>query len=203
MNEILNTYIDKIKEEIIHSTCKIINIPSVLDSNSTTTPFGKDTVRALEYILNLGKSFGFRTKNIDNMCGYIEFGQGEKLLGIIGHLDVVPAQDDWTFSPFKATIDNGNIYGRGTIDDKGPIIAALYAMKAVADNYKLDKRVRLILGLNEENDWKCIERYKKTEEMPDIAFSPDANFPCIYAEKTIESLDLLSFYFQILYTLHL
>ena len=189
MNETLNNYIDKIKDEIIHSTCELINIPSVFESNDTT-PFGIHTVEALEYMLNLGKSFGFRTKNIDNKCGYIEFGKGDKLLGIIAHLDVVPAENDWTYSPFNATIDNGNIYGRGAIDDKGPAIAALYAMKAVYDNYSLNKRVRLILGLNEENDWKCIERYKETEELPDVAFSPDANFPCIYAEKTIESLYL-------------
>ena len=197
MNDILNNYIDNIEDKIINSTCEIINIPSVFsDNDNLKTPFGIHTVKALNYILNLGKSFGFKTKNIDNKFGYIEFGDGEKLLGIIGHLDVVPAEDDWTYSPFKSTIDNGNIYGRGAIDDKGPIIAALYAMKAVADNYKLNKRVRLILGLNEENDWKCIERYKQTEELPDIAFSPDANFPCIYAEKTIESLYLKQEYIK-------
>lgn len=191
MNNILNNYIDNIKDKIINSTCEIINIPSVFnDNDGSNTPFGIHTVEALNYILNLGKSFGFRTQNIDNKCGYIEFGQGDKLLGIIGHLDVVPAEDDWNYSPFKATIDNKNIYGRGSIDDKGPVIASLYAMKAVADNYNLNKRVRLILGLNEENDWNCIERYKETEESPDISFSPDANFPCIYAEKTIESLYL-------------
>ena len=174
MNDILNKYIDKINN----------------DNDGSNTPFGVHTVEALNYVLDLGKSFGFRTKNIDNMCGYIEFGEGDKLLGIIGHLDVVPAENDWTYSPFNTKIDNGNIYGRGAIDDKGPVIAALYAMKAVADNYKLDKRVRLILGLNEENNWKCIERYKETKELPDISFSPDANFPCIYAEKTIESIYL-------------
>jgi len=190
MNEVLNKYIDNLKDKIIHDTCKIVDIPSIYKENSQDAPFGKDTLLALDYVLNIGKKFGFRTKNIDNMCGYIEFGEGEKLLGIIGHLDVVPAENDWTYSPFNSTVDNGNIYGRGTIDDKGPVIASLYAMKAVADNYTLNKRVRLILGLNEENDWKCIQRYKQTEEMPDIAFSPDANFPCIYAEKTIESLYL-------------
>lgn len=189
MNETLNNYIDKIKDDIIRSTCEIINIPSVFNDNDST-PFGIHTVEALNYMLDLGKSFGFKAKNIDNMCGYIEFGEGDKLLGIIAHLDVVPAENDWTYSPFNASIDNGNIYGRGAVDDKGPAIAALYAMKAVADNYKLDKRVRLILGLNEENNWKCIERYKETEELPDVSFSPDANFPCIYAEKTIESLYL-------------
>lgn len=191
MNEVLNKCIDDMKDKIIKSACEVIKIPSVFDDNDgSNTPFGKYTVEALNYVLDLGKSFGFKTKNIDNKCGYIEFGEGEKLLGIIGHLDVVPADEDWTFKPFDSTIANNNIYGRGAIDDKGPVIAALYAMKAVSDNYKLDKRVRLILGLNEENDWKCIERYKETEEMPDISFSPDANFPCIYAEKTIESLYL-------------
>lgn len=191
MNTILDQYIDNLNNEIISKTCDIINIPSVFnDNDGSNTPFGKCTVEALNYILDLGKSFGFRTKNIDNKCGYIEFGEGDKLLGIIGHLDVVPAENDWAYSPFAATIDNGNIYGRGAIDDKGPVIAALYAMKAVSDNYSLDKRVRLILGLNEENDWKCIDRYKETEELPDVSFSPDANFPCIYAEKTIESLYL-------------
>lgn len=191
MDKVLNEYIDNIKDKIINSTCNLIDIPSVMNKNDNSgTPFGLNTVKALEYILKLGESFGFKTKNIDNKCGYIEFGEGEKLLGIIAHLDVVPANnsDGWSTPPFKATISNNNIYGRGAIDDKGPVIAALYAMKAVADNYKLNKKVRLILGLNEENDWECIERYKQTEEIPNVAFSPDANFPCIYAEKTIESI---------------
>lgn len=174
MNTVLNKYIDEIKDKIIKSTCELINIPSIFDDNDgSNTPLGKYTVEALNYVLDLGKSFGFKTKNIDNKCGYIEFGEVEKLLGIIGHLDVVPADEDWTFKPFDSTVANNNIYGRGAIDDKGPVIAALYAMKAVSDNYKLDKRVRLILELNEENDCKCIERYKETEEVPDISFSSD------------------------------
>ena len=195
MNDAFNRYIDKMKVEIISSTCELINIPSVLNENDgSNTPFGADTVKALEYILELGKSFGFRTKNIDNKCGYIEFGEGQRMLGIIGHLDVVPADDTWNYLPFHATISDGKIFGRGAIDDKGPTIAALYAMKTVAEHYKLNKRVRLILGLNEENDWKCIQRYKETEEAPTIAFSPDANFPCIYAEKAIESIYLTQVY---------
>ena len=185
----LEEYIEKLKDEIIDSTCSLIEIPSVFSNDNTNDyPFGKNTVKALEYVLNLGKEFGFRTKNIDNKCGYIEFGEGEKLLGIIGHLDVVPVTDDWTYPPFNPKVINGKIYGRGAVDDKGPVIAALYAMKIVAENYKIDKRVRLILGLDEERDWGCINRYKETEELPTVSFSPDANFPCIYAEKTILSV---------------
>ena len=195
MDKNINTYVEILRDEIINSTCEIINIPSIFsDADAPDIPFGKNTLSALNYMLNLGKNFGFRTKNIDNKCGYIEFGEGDKLLGIVVHLDVVPVDDSWTYSPFNATIDNNNIYGRGAIDDKGPAMAALYAMKIVRDNYKINKRVRLILGLNEENDWKCIERYKQTEEMPSISFSPDANFPCIYAEKTIESIFIKEIY---------
>lgn len=178
--------ITKWKEEIIKSTCELIKIPSVYgESNDSSKPFGNNTSKALEYILDLGKKLGFKTKNLDGYCGYIEFGEGKEMLGIIGHLDVVPAEDNWKHAPFNVSIEDGKIYGRGAIDDKGPVIANLYAMKAVMEQVKINKRVRLILGLNEERDWKCIEYYKKHEEIPTIAFSPDADFPCIYAEKGV------------------
>ena len=184
--------ISKWKDEIIKSTCELIQIPSVNEeSKDITKPFGEGTSRALEYILNLGKNLGFKTKNIEGYCGYIEFGEGKEMLGIIGHLDVVPEGEGWKHEPFEGIIENGKIYGRGAIDDKGPVIASLYAMKAVMEQVKVNKRVRLILGLNEERDWKCIEYYKKYEESPTIGFSPDADFPCIYAEK-----GLLTVYLQ-------
>ena len=185
----INKYIDNLKDEIIEETCNLINIPSVSEETlDPEMPFGKGAKDALEYALNLGKKLGFRTKNIDGYCGYIEFGEGEKLVGIIGHLDVVPSGDGWDTNPFNATIKNGKIYGRGAIDDKGPVVASLYAMKAIKDNLKVDSRVRLILGINEEKDWKCINHYKEKEEFPTVGFSPDADFPCIYAEKGIETI---------------
>jgi len=95
---------------------------------------------------------------------------------------------------FYGSIHNNIIYGRGAIDDKGPVIASLYAMKIVMDNCKIKKRVRLILGLNEEKDWKCIEYYKEHEEIPSFGFSPDADFPCIYAEKALLNVHLKSNY---------
>ena len=182
----LENYIKNLKDEIIEKTQELIKIPSVHgESINPSKPFGENTNKALEYILNLGKELGFKTKNLDGYCGYIEFGEGEELLGIIGHLDVVPEGEGWTFPPFSATISDNKIFGRGAIDDKGPVISSLYAMKAVMENCKVHKRVRLILGLNEEKDWKCIKHYKEVEEMPTFGFSPDADFPCIYAEKSI------------------
>lgn len=179
-------YIDHLKDEIIEKTQELIRIPSVYSkSDDVSKPFGENANKALDYILDLGKNLGFRTKNLDGYCGYIEFGEGEELIGIIGHLDVVPEGEGWTFPPFSATISDNKIFGRGAIDDKGPVISSLYAMKAVMENCKVHKRVRLILGLNEEKDWNCIKHYKEVEEMPTFGFSPDADFPCIYAEKSI------------------
>lgn len=181
-------YIDNKKDEMIKQTQELIKIPSVHeDSNIPNKPFGENAAKALEYILSLGESLGFRTKNVDGYCGYIEFGEGDELVGIIGHLDVVPEGENWSVPPFSGKIIDNKIFGRGAIDDKGPVISTLYAMKAVMDTTKISKRVRLILGLNEEKDWKCINYYKEHEEIPSIGFSPDADFPCIYAEKSIIS----------------
>lgn len=182
----IDNYIEKHKEELIQKTQELIQIPSVIShSDNPLHPFGDAINDALEYMLKLGDSLGFRTKNIDGYCGYIEFGEGEELIGIIGHLDVVPEGEDWKYPPFSATISDNKIYGRGAIDDKGPVMSSLFAMKAVMETCHVHKRVRLILGLNEENDWKCINYYKKQEESPSIGFSPDADFPCIHSEKGI------------------
>lgn len=182
----LNKYIESHKKEMIKETQKLIQIPSVIStSNNPHHPFGEPINDALEYMLALGNRLGFRTKNIDGYCGYIEFGEGEDLIGIIGHLDVVPEGEDWKYPPFGATLVDNKIFGRGAIDDKGPIMSSLFAMKAVMDTCQVHKRIRLILGLNEENDWKCIEHYKKNEEIPSVGFSPDADFPCIHSEKAI------------------
>ncbi len=179
---------EKYRDDIINTVKDLIRFKSISeDTENEGEPFGPECRKALEYILDLGNKLGFRTKNIDGYCGYIEFGEGEDLVGIIGHLDVVPAnkEDGWTSNPFEPEIRDGKIYGRGAIDDKGPIVASLYAMKEVMDNQKISKRVRLIVGLNEEKNWKCINYYKMNEEHPTIGFSPDADFPCIYAEKGI------------------
>ena len=150
-------------------------------------PLGKGIADALKYLLSLGEKFGMKTKNLDNCCGYIEIGEGEKLLGILVHADTVDAGDNWTHAPFMLTLDGDKIYGRGIADDKGGALITLYAMKYLKENNLIkDKRVRLIIGGDEESgEWECIKLYKKTEEIPDIAFSPDGHYPVIYAEKGI------------------
>lgn len=182
----ISKFIEENKEKLLDNIFDLIRIPSISLENEAKPgmPFGVNCAKALDYILNKAQEMGFKTKNIDGYCGYIEFGEGTELLGIIGHLDVVPVGDGWTkCEPFSPTIIDNKLYGRGAIDDKGPVIASLYAMKYVKDYMSVNKRVRLIIGLNEEVDWKCIEYYKSHEEAPTIGFSPDADFPVIYAEK--------------------
>ena len=150
-------------------------------------PLGIGINEAINYVLELGERFGFKTKNCDGYCGYIEMGQGEEMIGILTHVDTVPVGDGWSVNPFDLTIDGDKAYGRGTIDNKGPTLVALYAMKALADSgVPINKRVRLIIGGDEEGEqWHCMNRYKATEEAPTYAFSPDSGYPAIYAEKGI------------------
>ncbi|MDR3166115.1 MAG: Sapep family Mn(2+)-dependent dipeptidase, partial [Synergistaceae bacterium] len=177
-------------DAILSVLSKIIEIPSVLDASvldKNAHPFGARVTEALDKFLGEAKSLGFATSNIDNMVGYAEIGEGP-LFGILAHLDVMPvgALANWRYPPFRATVENGRLYGRGAIDDKGPAVSAMFAMKALADSgVKLKRRFRLILGLDEESGFRCIERYKKTEEIPAMSFSPDSDFPVVNAEKGI------------------
>ncbi len=182
-------YSDKLvasKNEMVSALQELIQIKSVKEEPSGESPFGLGIQNALDHILKLGDAMGFKTKNVDNYAGYIEFGEGKELLGILCHLDVVPEGEDWTHAPYGAEIVDGKMYGRGTLDNKGPAIASLYAMKALKDSgFKPNKRIRLILGTNEESGSACMAYYLKHEEKPTVAFSPDADFPVIHGEMGI------------------
>jgi succinyl-diaminopimelate desuccinylase len=180
------------KQELVSELQQLIQIESVLDeaASSSDAPFGEGPLKALEYMLALGREQGLLTKNIDSYAGHIEMGSGDDLLGILCHVDVVPAGDNWTHPPFKGEIVDGKLYGRGAIDDKGPTMAAWLAMKMVKDSgIQLNKRVRMIIGTDEETGFRCVEHYFEKEEMPSIGFAPDADFPLINAEKGISIIN--------------
>ncbi len=178
------------KNELLEELQELIAIPSVLNENeSPEAPYGKDVRRALDWFLDKGTEAGFQAKNVDNVAGHLEIGHGKELLGILGHVDVVPAGDGWTKPPFGGEVSGGRLYGRGAIDDKGPTVAAWTALKMVKDSgAEFKRRVRLIIGTDEESGFRCVERYFQTEEMPDIGFAPDADFPIINAEKGIADI---------------
>lgn len=172
---------------MLKSLCGLLEIQSIAGAPEGAYPFGEGPARALDYVLSLCRGFGFRTKNADYRYGYAEIGEGEELIGILAHLDTVPAGAGWTYPPFAGTLADGRLYGRGVEDDKGPAIACVYAMKDILDSgIPLHKRIRLILGQDEETgDWVDIKEYCQNEEIPHYGFTPDGSFPAIYGEKGI------------------
>lgn len=184
---------DAYKEAYLQDLFGLLRINSVRveQAEIKEAPFGYGCVEALKYTLDLGKKMGFKVKNVDNVAGHIEFGEGKEILGILCHLDVVPVGEGWTNPPFDPIIKDGKIYARGSNDDKGPLMSALYAMKILKDQgFKPNKRIRLIIGTDEETASRGLKRYLEVEEQPTLGFSPDADFPLIYGEKGIMSIDI-------------
>lgn len=180
----LNEKILELKEDLIADTQKILRIKSVQGMERPGMPFGEGVNDSLITMLGIGERMGFKTTNLDGYIGYIEWGKGKEIVGVLGHLDVVPEGDGWTYPPYAAEIHDDKIYARGALDDKGPIMAALYGMYALKETgFQPEKRVRIILGTNEETGSADVEYYLEKDEKPTIGFTPDAEFPIIYAEK--------------------
>ncbi len=178
------------KDVALQSLAELVGINSVDDPNTKTAekPFGEGVYKALDYLAKLGESLGFEVDRCDNYCTELATGQG-KLIDIYSHADVVPVSNNWVHDPFKLTIEGDKMYGRGACDDKGPGISALFAAKALKDNGLLDPNVRLriVFGGNEEKGSKCLEHYFHVlkKEYPTFGFTPDADFPLIYGEKSV------------------
>lgn len=185
------------QDAAIEALKRVVNQESSYDEAtvSETTPFGQGIDNALTEMLKVCEEIGFKTfKDPNGNYGYAEVGSGEQIFGIIGHVDTVPAGDvsDWKANPFDAQIIDDAIYGRGTQDDKGPSIAALFAVKALMDQgYEFNCRIRFIFGTDEETLWRGIKVYTEKEEPITMGIAPDAEFPLIYAEKGLEQAYLV------------
>ncbi|MBJ6745582.1 dipeptidase [Streptococcus sp. 121] len=179
----------------IQAIQELVAFPSVLQENQAGTPFGRAIQDVLEYTLGMTEQMGFKTYlDPEGYYGYAEIGQGEELLAILCHLDVVPAGDlrQWQTPPFEAVIQGDHLIGRGVQDDKGPSMAALFAVKALLDTgVQFKKRVRFIFGTDEETLWRCMNRYNQLEEVATMGFAPDSSFPLTYAEKGLLQAKLL------------
>ena len=187
----LNEKINSLQAELVQATQVILRINSEESAPQPGEPYGGGVAQALDAVLALAESMGFHTVDLDGQIGYAEYGQGEDYIGVLGHLDVVPAGDGWNYPPYGAEIHQGRIYARGAVDDKGPIIAALFGLKAIKElGLPLGKKVRIIFGTNEETGSREIPYYLKTEKPPIAGFTPDGQFPIIYAEKGLTIFDL-------------
>lgn len=190
MDSVMQKYFD----QLVQSTAELMRFDSSLKPAEDGCPFGKETADCLQFFLSLAESMGFETHNYDNYVGEVVYGKG-KDFAVLAHLDVVPAGSGWKYDPFGGVINDDvsatgvtgkKLWGRGAMDDKAPAVACLYALKALKDEGFVPARtIKLIVGCNEESGWKCIDYYNKVAVMPEEGFTPDADFPVIYAEKGI------------------
>lgn len=188
----INKRIDEMSNDIINSVKEIVKIKSLEGEAKPGMPFGEEVDKALQCALEISKELGFKTVNVDGYAGYAEYGEGEEYVAALGHIDLVPEGDGWIYPPYGAEIHDGKMYGRGTTDDKGPIIACLYGLKAIKDaGLPLSKKIRIIFGTNEETGGEDIPYYLQKESAPVAAFTPDADFPIINGEKGITIFDLV------------
>jgi succinyl-diaminopimelate desuccinylase len=183
----MNEYLKINKMKILSDMTNFLSIPSISDSK-------KDILAALDFIINLGKEYGLNSNSLlDNRVGLIEIGEGEEIIGVLAHLDVVPVGDlsAWSFDPFNSFYDNEFIYGRGSIDDKCSIISIIHIMKYLQEkNIVFNKKIQLIIGTQEEVSWTEINEYVKKYPLPDYGFTPDGSFPVLNREKGYLDIEL-------------
>ncbi|MDE7454913.1 MAG: Sapep family Mn(2+)-dependent dipeptidase [Clostridia bacterium] len=175
-------------DELVTTLQNVIRYKTEKGAEEQGAPFGREVRNCLDYVLSTAESFGLTTYNDDGYAGHVDLkGSGNEVLGILGHLDVVPANaSEWKYPPYGAEIHDGKLFGRGTMDDKGPMIACLYAVKALKEaGFEPKRTIRLIFGCDEETDMGCVRHYFNTMPRPDVAFSPDGDFPVINREKGI------------------
>lgn len=190
-NARIDVYLENHWNEIVSDIQSLVKIPSYLDKDSAShdAPFGQGPQAALNCALEIASRMGFETHNLDGYIGYADFPaqapcKKHKQLGIIGHVDVVDAGPGWNFPAYDVTRKDGYLIGRGVIDDKGPIIVALHALKFWKDsNAKFPHDIRIIFGASEETGMNDVPYYQKHFQDPDFLFTPDAEFPVCYGEK--------------------
>ena len=148
------------KKNLIKDIITLTSMNSVEAEAEVGKPFGEGPAKALQCFLDMAEEMGLKVENFDNYAGHAEYGDGEETLGILGHVDVVPCSGEWLVDPFEPEVKDGKIYGRGVLDDKGPMVACLHAVKILKEmNLPLSKKIRFIIGANEETDWRCMDYY--------------------------------------------
>ena len=178
--------IEERKDQLVEDTVSIIRCPSLKADPLPGKPYGEGVAQ------EMGRRMGFSARSGDGHYGVIDFGDSEEYVAVLAHLDVVPVGTGWDYDPFGGVVADGKVFGRGTIDDKGPAIAALHAMKALKDSgFVPSKTIRLVVGCDEEAGWGCMKHYVANEKLPVCGFTPDAEYPMIYAEKGLSSFRLL------------
>ena len=166
---------------------RMVAIPSIRGKEEPDAPFGRGPKQALEEVLKIATELGFHTKNIDDKIGYAEYGENRAdgaYYGIFGHVDVMPLGEGWNSPPLSLTLREGKLFGRGTLDNKGPILSNLYALYVLKENgVTFDRPVRIVFGTNEETGFGCVKHYLTKEIPPTFGWTPDCKWPVVYGER--------------------
>jgi succinyl-diaminopimelate desuccinylase len=172
------------QKEMFQDLAEIISVNSVRGEEAPGLPFGSEPARVLDLALKQGEKYGFKVDNVDNYAGAIEYGDFDESIGVLAHLDIVPAGKGWATDPFELVIKDNRLYGRGVLDNKGAVTAALYGMRIIRDlGLPIKRNIRLIIGTNEEQGSSCMKYYAAHRPVPAMGFTPDAEYPLIYGEK--------------------
>lgn len=179
------------KEVFYEDLDKVMHVASVKGKPVVGAPFGSEPKKALETTLALAKMYGFETGTVADAVGYAQWGDGEEYIGIVGHLDVVPAGDGWSFPPFALSKKDERFYGRGILDNKGPILACLFGLKLLKDlEIPINQTIRVIFGTDEESGSSDIPLYLAEEKPPVFGFTPDCKYPVVYGERGIVNYEI-------------
>ncbi|HEY8498534.1 MAG TPA: Sapep family Mn(2+)-dependent dipeptidase [Limnochordales bacterium] len=182
-------WLERHARDLVEQTAALVRIPSVEGPPEPGHPFGREVGQALAYVAGLARSLGLETLDVDGYAIHAHWGPSEPLVGVLGHVDVVPAGSGWSVPPFGGVVRDGRVWGRGALDDKGPTVAALFAAAALAAaGAPVRRGIRLIVGGDEETGFQCLRHYFARQPRPEVAFAPDALFPVVFAEKGILNL---------------
>lgn len=183
--------IEKSFESQVKDLQSLIRIPSVSRGEPREgMPYGENVFNALRRSQQIARDLGFeKVWDVEARCGVVEYGEGGEVVAVMAHIDVVPEGTGWTYPPYGAEIHDGAMYGRGTADDKGAAVSALYALYALKESgAKMKRRVRILLGCDEERGSTGIQRYAQVEGEPTMAFTPDASYPVVNSEMNISHM---------------
>lgn len=184
MDQSIMEAVESLKDEFIESILEMVRIDSVEGAAAEDAPFGEGVKKALSCALNISGRLGFDTVNMDNYIGYAQYGRGEDYVCAIGHVDVVPVGEGWKQPPFSGYMENGTIYSRGVLDNKGPVMACLYGLAALKKLGIATKHpIRIIFGCDEESGFEDLKYYLTKERPPVYGFTPDCKYPVVYSER--------------------